>query len=173
MLLIFVTNDWLDDKEIRYYENYVCRIQSSTQQHWCIYQCWLYAPYWLLGIWENLVTIIKISPFTFYYFYNLEIRTIICKWRLIHLKLFYCRLYFTAFTTVSMPLIVNAKMMIERNTLLKCIKTCEITSASVPNNCSIPSKNPLFIILSFNSQMLVNAPSIILVIMVTSITLLV
>ena len=42
-----------------------------------------------------------ISPFTCYYFYNLEIRTIICKWRLIHLKLFYCRLYFTAFTTVS------------------------------------------------------------------------
>lgn len=116
--------------------------------------------------------LLLISPFTFYYFYNLEIRTIICKWRLIHLKLFYCRLYFTAFTTVSMPLIVNAKMMIERNTLLKCIKTCEITSASVPNNCSIPSKNPLFIILSFNSQMLVNAPSIILVIMVTSITLL-
>ena len=38
---------------------------------------------------------------------------------------------------------------------------------------SIPSKNPLFIILSFNSQMLVNTPSIILVIMVTSITLLV
>ena len=35
-----------------------------------------------------------------------------------------------------------------------------------------PLKNPLFIILSFNSQMLVNAPSIILVIMVTSITLL-
>ena len=116
--------------------------------------------------------LLLISPFTFYYFYNLEIRTleirtIICKWRLIHLKLFYCRLYFTAFTTVSMPLIVNAKMMIERNTLLKCIKTCEITSASVPNNCSIPSKNPLFIILSFNSQMLVNTPSIILVIMVT------
>ena len=67
--------------------------------------------------------LLLISPFTFYYFYNLEIRTleirtIICKWRLIHLKLFYCRLYFTAFTTVSMPLIVNAKMMIERNTLL-------------------------------------------------------
>ena len=86
--------------------------------------------------------------------------------------IFYCRLYFTAFTIVSMQLIVNAKMMIERNTLLKCIKTCGITSASVPNNCSIPSKNPLFIILSFSSQMLVNAPSIILVIMVTSITLL-
>ena len=45
--------------------------------------------------------LLLISPFTFYYFYNLEIRTIICKWRLIHLKLFYCRLYFTAFTTVS------------------------------------------------------------------------
>ena len=29
---------------------------------------------------------------------------------------FYCRLYFTAFTIVSMQLIVNAKMMIERNT---------------------------------------------------------
>ena len=86
---------------------------------------------------------------------------------------FYCRLYFTAFTIVSMQLIVNAKMMIERNTLLKCIKTCAITSASVPNNCSIPSKNPPFIILSFNSQMLVNAPSIILVITVTISTLLV
>ena len=31
-----------------------------------------------------------------------------------------------------MPLIVNAKMMIERNTLLKCIKTCEITEGSLP-----------------------------------------
>ena len=62
--------------------------------------------------------LLLISPFTFYYFYNLEIRTIICKWRLIHLKLFYCRLYFTAFTTVSMQLIINAKMMIERNNLL-------------------------------------------------------
>ena len=61
---------------------------------------------------ELIEMLLLISPFTFYYFYNLEIRTIICKWRLIHLKLFYCRLYFTAFTTVSMPLIVNAKMMI-------------------------------------------------------------
>ena len=94
------------------------------------------------------------------------------KCRHFHL-IFYCRLYFTAFTIVSMQLIVNAKMMIERNTLLKCIKTCGITSASVPNNCSIPSKNPLFIILSFSSQMLVNAPSIILVITVTISTLLV
>ena len=66
-----------------------------------------------------------------------------------NLKLFYCRLYFTAFTTISMPLIVNAKMMIERNTLLKCIKTCEITSASVPNNCSIPSKNFLVFLKSY------------------------
>ena len=50
---------------------------------------------------ELIEMLLLISPFTFYYFYNLEIRTIICKWRLIHLKLFYCRLYFTAFTTVS------------------------------------------------------------------------
>ena len=29
MLLIFVTNDWLNDKEIRYDENDICRMQSE------------------------------------------------------------------------------------------------------------------------------------------------
>ena len=33
MLLIFVTNDCLNDKEIGYDENNICRIQPSTQQH--------------------------------------------------------------------------------------------------------------------------------------------
>ena len=62
MLLIFVTNDWLDDKEIWYDENNICRIQSTTQQHWCVYQCW-YAPYWLLGSWERFINHTRISLF--------------------------------------------------------------------------------------------------------------
>ena len=53
MLLIFATNDWLNDKEIWYDENDICRIQSTTQQHWCLYFCWLYAPRWLLGSGEE------------------------------------------------------------------------------------------------------------------------
>ena len=49
MLLFFVTDDWLNDKEIRYDENDICRIQPTTQQYWCLYFCWLYASHWLLG----------------------------------------------------------------------------------------------------------------------------
>ena len=81
------------------------------------------------------------------------------------------RLYFNAFITVSMQLIPSAKMIIARNTLLNCMKTCEITSVFSPNNCSIPSKKLGFMILSFNSQIIVNAPSMRLVIIVTNITL--
>ena len=57
------TNDWLDDKEIWYDKNNICRIQSTTQQHWCVYQCWLYAPYWLLGSWEGFINHTRISLF--------------------------------------------------------------------------------------------------------------
>ena len=49
----FFTNDWLNDKEIWYDENDICRIQSTAKQHWCIYQCWLYAPHWLPGSGEE------------------------------------------------------------------------------------------------------------------------
>lgn len=66
-----------------------------------------------------------------------------------------------------MQLIPSAKMIIARNTLLNCMKTCEITSVFSPNNCSIPSKKLGFMILSFNSQIIVNAPSMRLVIIVT------
>ena len=31
----------------------ICRIQSTQKQHWCIYQCWQYAPHWLLGSWKE------------------------------------------------------------------------------------------------------------------------
>ena len=27
----------------------ICRIQSTTKQHWHLYKCWLYASHWLLG----------------------------------------------------------------------------------------------------------------------------
>ena len=37
------TNDWLNDKEMGYDENNICRIQSTTKQHWHLYKCWLYA----------------------------------------------------------------------------------------------------------------------------------
>ena len=47
--LIFATNDWLNDKEMGYDENNICRIQSITKQHWHLYKCWLYASHWLLG----------------------------------------------------------------------------------------------------------------------------
>ena len=49
----FLTNNWLNDKDIWYDENDICRIQSTTQQHWCLYFCWLYAPHWLLGSGEE------------------------------------------------------------------------------------------------------------------------
>ena len=45
--LIFATNDWLNDKEMGYDENNICRIQSTTKQHWHLYKCWLYASHWL------------------------------------------------------------------------------------------------------------------------------
>lgn len=83
----------------------------------------------------------------------------------------YFLLYLTDFTTVSIQLIANAKIIIARNSLLKCIKIFEIISAFSPNNCSTPSKNAEFIILPFNNQMNVNKPSIRLVIIVTIITL--
>ena len=54
MLLMFITNDWLNDKEIRYDDKNICRIQSTQEQHWCLYFCWLYASHWLLGSWEEL-----------------------------------------------------------------------------------------------------------------------
>ena len=38
MLLIFVTNDWFNDKKIRYDENNICRIQSQAQQYRYLYQ---------------------------------------------------------------------------------------------------------------------------------------
>ena len=60
MLLIFVANNWLNDKEIRYDVNNICRIQSRTEQHWCLYLCWLYAPHWLLGSWKGLKNHIRI-----------------------------------------------------------------------------------------------------------------
>ena len=54
MLLMFITNDWLNDKEIRYDDKNICRIQSTQEQHWCLYFCWLYASHWLLESWEEL-----------------------------------------------------------------------------------------------------------------------
>ena len=52
----FFKNDWLNDKEIWYDENDICRIQSTQKQHWYIYQCWLYAPHWLPESRKNLKT---------------------------------------------------------------------------------------------------------------------
>ena len=54
--LIFATNDWLNDKEMGYDENNICRIQSTTKQHWHLYKCWLYASHWLLGSRKDLKT---------------------------------------------------------------------------------------------------------------------
>ena len=51
--LIFTINDWLNHKEMGYDENNICRIQSTVQQHWCLYQCRLYASHWLLGSWKE------------------------------------------------------------------------------------------------------------------------
>ena len=63
MLLIFVTNDWLNDKEILYDENNICRIQSTQKQHWYLYLCWLYAPHWLLGSRNGFKNHTRISLF--------------------------------------------------------------------------------------------------------------
>ena len=55
MLLIFVTNDWLNDKEILYHEeNNVCRIQSTQRSRYLyLYFLVVITPHWMLGNWKG------------------------------------------------------------------------------------------------------------------------